>query len=235
MGYRWFHQIDLTSRRDGNLERCNVTNTSADDCRRDHRSHSDDLLPTAMSDLFFTADEHYGHRNIIDFCKRPFSSIEEMKETIIERHNKKVPRGGRVIHIGDMFWRTFGLDAAHEVLSRLNGQQYYVYGNHDELIEGSKQLQDRFVYVKDVAEIKVDKLPKIVAFHYALRVWNGSHRGSWHLYGHSHGDLPENGSLSFDVGVDCWNFEPVSLEEVCIKMLPKMEAMSARDLKRKAA
>jgi calcineurin-like phosphoesterase family protein len=55
----------------------------------------------------------------------------------------------------------------------------------------------------------------IVLFHYALREWNASHWGSYHLYGHSHGTLPDiDTSLSFDIGVDCHNFYPLSYEEV---------------------
>lgn len=185
-----------------------------------------------MSELFFTSDEHLGHRNIIEFCKRPFSSVEEMTEILRERHNKKVPRGARVIHLGDMFWRNFGIEAARKYIDSLNGEHYYITGNHEELMDSNVDLRSRFRVVEQMYEVKYHTLPKIILCHYPLRSWNGSHRGSWHLYGHEHGQLRENDSLSFDVGVDCWNFEPVSIEEVAAKMLPKMEAMRARDLKR---
>lgn len=181
-------------------------------------------------DFFFTSDEHYGHRSILGFCNRPFSDIYEMEEELIKRHNAKVPKGGLTFHLGDMFWRTH--DNPFRVLDRLNGQHAYVYGNHCELIESRLDVRQRFTTVKDILEVKLDKLPKIVLFHYPMRTWNGSHRGSWHLYGHVHGELPENDSLSFDVGVDCWNYEPVSLQEVAIKMLPKMEKLRKLDLLR---
>lgn len=55
----------------------------------------------------------------------------------------------------------------------------------------------------------------IVLLHYAMKVWNASHYGTWHLYGHTHGELPDDEtSLSFDVGVDCHNFYPISYDEV---------------------
>jgi hypothetical protein len=57
----------------------------------------------------------------------------------------------------------------------------------------------------------------IVLCHYAMRVWDRSAHGSWHLYGHSHGTLPGRG-FSFDVGVDCTAFRPLSLEEVARRM-----------------
>jgi len=55
-----------------------------------------------------------------------------------------------------------------------------------------------------------------------MRVWNKSHHGAWHLYGHSHGTLPDDkNSLSFDVGVDCHNFTPINFEQVSAIMKKK--------------
>jgi calcineurin-like phosphoesterase family protein len=50
-----------------------------------------------------------------------------------------------------------------------------------------------------------------------MQVWDRSNQGSWHLFGHSHGKLQGIG-LSFDVGVDCTEFTPLSLEQVATKM-----------------
>jgi len=56
---------------------------------------------------------------------------------------------------------------------------------------------------------------QIILCHYAMRVWDKSHWGIWHLYGHSHGSLPDDPrSLSYDVGVDKNNFTPLLFEEV---------------------
>jgi calcineurin-like phosphoesterase family protein len=55
-----------------------------------------------------------------------------------------------------------------------------------------------------------------------MKVWNGSHKGDWQLYGHSHGTLPDDpNALSCDVGVDCWNYFPVSMEQLRAKMKTK--------------
>ena len=40
-----------------------------------------------MSEIFFTADQHFGHQNILVFCKRPFASMDEMREELIARNN----------------------------------------------------------------------------------------------------------------------------------------------------
>ena len=48
-----------------------------------------------------------------------------------------------------------------------------------------------------------------------MRIWRSDFRGTWHLYGHSHGNLPDKEDrLAFDVGVDCHNFYPLSYDEV---------------------
>lgn len=168
-----------------------------------------------MSDIWFTSDEHYGHRNILDFCHRPFADVNDMTERLIENHNKLVKPGDLVYHLGDMFWRTLSVQDAMTIRMRLIGQHFYIKGNHEELIEKSKQLRDLFIWVRDVQNLKfgVGK-PNIWLSHYAHEDWNGSHRGSYHLFGHVHGDKPNPVGLKMDVGVDAQNFSPISLEQV---------------------
>lgn len=94
---------------------------------------------------------------------------------------------------------------------RLNGRIHFIRGNHD---KGIEQFRDCFEWLKDYNEITVEG-QKIVLMHYAMRVWNRSHHGSWMLYGHSHGSLPDDPhARSLDVGVDCHGFKPVSFNEL---------------------
>jgi calcineurin-like phosphoesterase family protein len=196
-----------------------------------------------MSDTFITADEHYGHRKIIVHCSRPFgdpnhmlgctqhrcqfcdAAVEEQTETLIERHNKKVPNSLSylTIHVGDLFWHTMSYDQAMAILKRLNGRHAFLFGNHDELIEKHLGLfAYHFDFIKGSNKaggsmILHHNKHKITLDHFARRVWDGSHKGSWMLYGHSHNELPVVGK-SFDIGVDGHNFEPWSLEEIEAKM-----------------
>jgi len=187
--------------------------------------------------VFFTADEHYGHENARtgwgDPAKaRPFVSLENMREELIARHNAVVGKGDEVWHLGDMFWRTLsGLDAA-EIVLRLNGKHCYVLGNHEERMRNVNKYSYPYRCFQEVNERWQMHLPSsllthsasepaskpahrlIILDHYAGRVWAGSHRGSWQLHGHSHGMLCDIGLLQMDVGVDCNNFAPVSLEQV---------------------
>lgn len=177
-----------------------------------------------MSDILITSDEHYGHEQIIQYVNRPFTSVEESIETMIERHNKKVPnnRNYVTVHVGDLFWHTLTEEKAIEILSRLHGGHAFIYGNHDELIEQSRTLQTKFRWIagqnkeSGIRILNWNK-HKITLCHYAMHVWDRSHKGSWMLFGHSHGELTVRGK-SFDIGVDCHNFEPWTLEEIEVEM-----------------
>jgi calcineurin-like phosphoesterase family protein len=178
--------------------------------------------------IWFTSDEHYGHENIIKFCNRPFKDTTETRETLISNHNKLVKPGDRVYHLGDMFWRTLSENECIAILSRLNGQHFYILGNHEEAIKKYRNLRSMFQWVKETENLKIFGYPNVWLSHYAHRVWNGSHKGSYHLYGHSHAVLPEDGSLSFDAGVDAQNFYPISLDEVHSKMQKKLEVYKSK-------
>jgi len=157
--------------------------------------------------IFFTADSHFGHDKIRSYCKRPFQTVEEMDETLIKNWNSVVTSWDTVYHLGDF---AFGnAEKIKSYLNRLRGNKIFILGNHDKNLHKVRQ-------VKEVLEISIlDKT--IFLSHYAHRTWSKSFHGSWHLFGHSHGTLPDYG-LSFDVGVDCWNFTPVSLDQVSEKM-----------------
>src|ERR1700686_4768566 len=103
-----------------------------------------------MSDIFITSDEHSGHEKIITYVNRPFTSVEEQTETLIERHNKKVPnkKSYLTIHAGDLFWETMGETEAIQIIRRLNGRHAFLYGNHDDLMERSMNLRSQFEWVR---------------------------------------------------------------------------------------
>ncbi len=178
-----------------------------------------------MSDVFITSDEHYGHEKIIEYTHRPFKSVEEQTETLIAKHNAKVPNNENVttIHVGDMFWHTLSMDDAEYILDRLHGRHAFIFGNHDELIENNREFFNwRFKWMK--GEDKTSGVHmmnfnnhKITLCHYAMHVWHQSHKGSWMLFGHSHNELHPVGK-TFDIGVDAHNFEPWSMEEIEAEM-----------------
>lgn len=169
-----------------------------------------------MTKTWFTADTHFGHSNIIQYCKRPFADTRGMDGAIIASWNAVVGLDDDVYVVGDFAFR--GEKSPGNYLSRLNGRKHLITGNHD---SGESCIDPGWQSVQQLAEVVVDS-QRIVLCHYGLRVWPGSHRGSIHLYGHSHGALPGD-CQSLDVGVDCWRYRPVSLTEVRrrLKTLPE--------------
>jgi len=156
--------------------------------------------------IFFTADEHYGHANIIKFCNRPFSSILEMDEALIANHNSVVKKDDLVIHAGDFSLHSKREFVEKKYVSRLNGEHIFLEGSHDKWLKKSN--------AKQIYSLRMGSPQKlIVVCHYALHVWPKSHFNSWHLYGHSHGRLNLHGK-SHDIGVDNNNFAPLSFEQI---------------------
>lgn len=156
--------------------------------------------------IYFTADTHFNHTNIIQYCKRPFNSVEEMDDTILDNINKNILPDDTLYHLGDFCFHS----SIKNYRDRINCKNIHlILGNHDFLKSHENKL---FITVSSLKEIKIGPQP-ITLSHYAMRVWNRSHYGAWNLFGHSHGTLPSIKN-SFDVGVDCWKFCPLSIYQV---------------------
>ena len=191
-----------------------------------------------MTQIYFTSDEHFGHAprkdtgvgGVLKLCKRPFASLLEMRDVIIERHNKVVPpgRGTLTVHVGDWFWHTLTLDEAIYIMDRMHGRHAFMFGNHDEfLVKYRTYFEQKLDFIhgeNQAGGAKIFHFNKhmLTVDHFARRVWQGSHRGHWHVYGHSHSGLPGLGK-SFDIGVDGHDFYPWSMEEIEAKMNSRMQ------------
>jgi len=161
-------------------------------------------------EYYFTSDEHYFHKNIIKYANRPFSSVQEMNNELIERFNSVVSKSDITIHGGDF---SFGdIKQTNNIIKRLNGDHIFIRGDHDRPLAKIRKL-------KSVYKINIYK-QKITICHYAMRVWHCSHYNSWHLYGHSHGKLPGQGK-SMDIGVDTNDYYPYSFDDIKIIMNSK--------------
>lgn len=171
--------------------------------------------------IHFVSDTHWGHANIIKYSNRPFDSVEEMNEALIQNWNERVGQYDIVYHLGDFAFMPY--DALKRTARRLNGVKHLILGNHDKtIIQSQNDLlsSGTFASIQNYVELR-HAGEFFCLFHYGQRVWNKSHRGSIHLYGHSHGSLPPFGK-SVDVGVDCKeitpDYRPVSVDEVIAYM-----------------
>lgn len=163
--------------------------------------------------IYFISDTHFGHSNIIKYCNRPFSSIEEMDECLIDNWNSVVKDKDEIYHLGD-FSLSKNKEYLKSIVKRLKGKKHLVKGNHDYLKDG-EYCSLGFQSVQYYKELKWNKR-KFCLMHFPLLSWNKMHRGSYMVHGHCHGTINHLnlGITRIDVGVDNFNYTPVSIEEV---------------------
>jgi calcineurin-like phosphoesterase family protein len=158
--------------------------------------------------LFFTADTHFGHGGALGLFRRPFASVSEMDDTMVERWNKTVSPADEVWHLGDFSVRRSSAEMTRS-LAALNGTVHLIVGNND----GPETVSlPGFASVQHYVELEMEGV-HLVLCHYPFRSWNRMARGAINLHGHSHGRLKPV-PRQLDVGVDVWDFRPISLEEV---------------------
>ena len=153
--------------------------------------------------LFFTADTHFGDHRTINIQSRPFASVAEMDDALVAGWNEVVGRDDEVWHLGDVARRSSDVAS---LLARLNGTKHLVRGNNDDPATGDAA---GWASEHDYAELTVNGTV-LVLCHYPFRSWNGQHRRSINLHGHSHGRLKPM-PRQFDVGVDARGFRPTTL------------------------
>jgi len=168
---------------------------------------------------YFSADFHLGHANIIRYCNRPFANIKEHDETILKKINDVVAENDTLFILGDF---CFGNPVPYRMLIHCKNV-HFILGSHDKQITRDQNLFTT-VFPKRVISIENKT---VVMTHCAHLVWEQSHYGSYHLFGHSHNRLgtfdDEYGraiklilsrARCMDVGVDGHDFWPYSWTEI---------------------
>jgi len=168
--------------------------------------------------IFFTADLHLGHANIIKHCDRPFSTVEEMDEHLISAWNSRVRQNDSVYILGDLIFRSSASPESY--LGQLRGKKYLILGNHDKDWVKKADMTKHFVSMERFAEIS-DGQHKITLCHYPLMSWNHIAKGSYMIHGHIHNnrdamyfplirDMPN----LLNAGVEINNYHPVRFDEL---------------------
>ena len=168
--------------------------------------------------IFFTADAHFGHANIIKHCNRPFASVEEMDETLIANWNAKVGRQDSVYILGDLIFKA--AKEPEEYLKRLNGNKYLIKGNHDNSWVSKVDLEKFFAAVWQMGYTK-DSGVEMVMCHYPMTDWPKKHHGTYMIHGHIHNNTDldswsflKNNDHILNAGVDVCGFCPVTFREL---------------------
>lgn len=157
---------------------------------------------------YFTSDTHFGDIRILRIDKRPFKSLDEHDTALIANWNAVVTPADTVWHLGD-----FALgpsdERVAEMIAELKGEKHLITGNND----GPGTLSaPGWRSIGQYAEVEVGGT-RLVLCHYAFRTWNAMGRGTLNLHGHSHG-LLKTAPKQYDVGVDVWDYRPVTLTEI---------------------
>jgi calcineurin-like phosphoesterase family protein len=200
-----------------------------------------------MATVWFTADLHLGHANIIKYCLRPFLSAAEEERALrdprgrwrvsdetVQRHddallnviNGVVQERDTLWIVGDFCWG--GLDRGRRYRDRIRCPNVHlVWGNHDQ-----RSLRPLFGEAIEQGIIRVEG-QEIWLNHYPMRSWNKNFHGSWHVYGHVHARLVQEDEanpwwLTKDVGVDACAYQPLSFDQLRAYMIPRQEAFQRR-------
>lgn len=194
------------------------------------------LTPTQK--IFFSSDQHYGHRNVVKFCNRPYADEKEMGKALTDNWNSVVSNDDIVVTMGDLFWFQDS-HAIKKCIEKLNGKDIYiVLGNHDKREAFRRITDERFHILDGISHIYLrcedenrwyQKTFEIVCSHYPLMTWAHRERGSINLFGHIHSgprrpddevdqNLPLWTGQQLDVGVDNQEFTPVSFEDVLFQL-----------------
>ena len=186
--------------------------------------------------LFFTSDLHFGHRNILTFCSRPFNDVKEMSTKLIEYWNETVSNNDIVVSLGDFSWWDSNTEI-RKILSKLNGKKIYLIpGNHD-TDKGYRSLPENVellgstvqMWVRGLTESNPNKVTELFLCHYPMMTYPHRNNGVVQLFGHIHSnpvrgkegvdqDLPLYPGQQYDVGVDNNNYRPVEIRTVFEKL-----------------
>lgn len=174
-----------------------------------------------MTTLWATADLHFGHKHVIDMCKRPFKDTKSMAAGLIERWNDNVAKTDIVYLLGDVSFLT--PSQTRPLLDRLHGSIVLIFGNHDD--KRMRKLS-RWTAVRQTMSILYDGYDLHMSHHPPMMSMIGSPgmRDLW-LHGHLHSKTP--GTLPMhDVGVDANGWEPVRLDDIVAKARQREQSLA---------
>lgn len=169
--------------------------------------------------IWFTSDTHFGHENVLNFCDRPWQSIDAMNKALVDSINARVMPNDTLYHLGDFSYK-IPVEEACELRRKIRCKNiHWVPGNHDK--DWTRpDVAGVFQPEPLITTIKTDNGQKIVMCHYPIMDWPSLGHGSIHLHGHIH-STPNYNELNremrllrYDVGVDANNYAPVSLDEI---------------------
>lgn len=157
-----------------------------------------------MSEIWFISDTHFGHTNILQYeaDARPFKTIEEMNEVIIDKWNDTVHCNDTIYHLGDF---CFGRNNI-AIAGRLHGKKRLILGNHDTYASA-----DYLRYFEKLYGVKY--LDKFVLSHMPIHHHGLGARWWVNIHGHLHSKKVQKQLPWYQNFVDDENYFNVSCEQ----------------------
>ena len=169
--------------------------------------------------IYFIADTHFGHENIIRLCNRPFGNVTEMNSYMFQAWNARVKDDDTVYIIGDMAFRTH-VDEAVKFISGLKGHKCLIKGNHDGRTLKNEAFRKLFDEVADIKSLALGNT-RVIMCHYPICEWEGYFRGSYLVYGHIHNTTTTPAykfmhgmDKALNAGADIIHYTPATFEEL---------------------
>ena len=184
--------------------------------------------------IYYISDTHFRDQSIFDKCDRPFKSLKEMEDAIIQNWNKKISDVDVVYVLGDLVKDDDA--SAIQIFNGLKGHKHLIVGNHDHQVLEDIKESNIFETIKFI-DLILDKDRKVCICHYPLMDWMEFNRKGILVYGHIHNKTAKNGEAyklmkefyknlpAYNCGVDVCGFEPRTLDELIhLKEVNKDEA-----------
>jgi len=157
-----------------------------------------------MVNIFITSDTHFHHANIIKYCNRPFSSVAEMDETLIQNWNKVVKQQDKVYHLGDVYFPQ--KEKSDWLFSRLNGTKVLILGNHD-----AGKDQTLLKHFSRVYSWRFLKEFGLLLTHVPVHESSLSTKLKWNVHGHVHNNKSPEGPYK-NACVEVNNYTPKHID-----------------------
>ncbi len=168
-------------------------------------------MPTTAK-TWWTSDQHFGHKNIIKYCERPFATVEEMDFTMITNWNAVVGLDDTVMCVGDFSFRD--RNATQKIIESLNGTKVLILGNHDEHHTKTWWKDVGFDDVMTEGSAYLDSLLCMAEVKHVPQ-FEGPYDIQIHGHVHEHYKIKcykANNRILVNVGVDQWNFTPITTD-----------------------
>jgi calcineurin-like phosphoesterase family protein len=169
--------------------------------------------------IWFSSDFHWRHRAILKYDKRPFTDIDVHDEAILEGLISTLKAGDDFYFLGDLAWfkTKEDLKMVTSWLFKLRAfckvNLFFIKGNHDHK-DTIRLYEELGTFLGEQKRIRIGATD-IVLNHFPMRTWNKSHHGSFHLYGHHHGDIEHTPyGRSMDVAINIHSYKPINWEDV---------------------